>query len=50
MSVLDQVNYQMGSGILFFAATATKTPSWQRRCKLRSARYTTQWAELLQVR
>lgn len=49
MSVLDQVNYQMGSGTLFFAATATKTPSWQRRCKLRSARYTTQWAELLQV-
>jgi DNA polymerase V len=48
MSLMDQVNHHMGPGALFFAATGVQA-RWQTRCTLRSDRYTTQWAELLQV-
>ena len=48
MRILDQVNQQLGRGTLFFAATGVRS-SWKTRCALRSDRYTTQWAELLQV-
>lgn len=48
MGLMDQINHQMGPGTLFFAATGVEN-GWQTRCTLRSSRYTTQWAELLQV-
>ncbi|MGI9345794.1 MAG: Y-family DNA polymerase [Gammaproteobacteria bacterium] len=42
---VDRINETMGTGALFYAAQGIQR-SWQKRSKLRSRRYTTQWHEL----
>ena len=49
MKAIDKVNERLGKSSLFFAASGVNR-SWRMKNNLRSARYTTNWEELLQVR
>lgn len=49
MKALDTLNADHGRATVRFAATGLKQ-GWKLRCEQRSARYTTEWAEILQVR
>lgn len=49
MASLDALNSRFGRGTIAFA-TAGVTRSWGLRSERRSPRYTTRWAELLEVR
>ena len=49
MGIVDRINQDHGSDTLFFGGQGV-TGEWKMRCGLRSARYTTQWNELLAVR
>ncbi len=47
MQTLDNINQQMGSGALQYAATGlSKSPGWQTVFKMRTPSYTTKWNEL----
>lgn len=45
MNMIDNVNFSQRDDVLKFAASGT-TRDWKMRQELRSARYTTRWAEL----
>jgi DNA polymerase V len=50
MTCFDQMNQKFGKGTLSTAAaTVTSHNRWQRKEEHRSNRYTTSWAELLEV-
>ena len=49
MRAVDGINADHGRGTVRFAASGVQQ-GWELRCERRSARYTTEWDELLQVR
>ncbi|KNY13066.1 DNA polymerase V subunit UmuC [Shinella sp. SUS2] len=49
MSALDELNRRYGRGMVSFAAAGT-SQAWSLRSERRSRRYTTRWAELLEVK
>lgn len=48
MAMIDNINFSQRDDVLKFAASGT-TRDWKMRQELRSARYTTRWAELYKV-
>ncbi len=48
MPIIDALNRRQGKRAVFFAAEGVKQP-WKTACSKRSARYTTNWEELLTV-
>ncbi|MEP7163394.1 MAG: Y-family DNA polymerase [Ferruginibacter sp.] len=49
MKMIDNVNFSMRNDVLKFAASGTKR-DWKMRQELRSARFTTRWEELYEVK
>lgn len=49
MDMIDNVNFSQRNDVLKFAASGT-TRDWKMRQELRSARYTTRWEELYEVK
>jgi DNA polymerase V len=49
MFALDEVNTRHGAGTLIFAASGIQRP-WKTKFNRRSPRFTTRWAELLEVK